>query len=228
MKAKQDKETRLDRIERGLELLLQGTSELRASQKKTDAQILELKESQDRTDAQILELKESQDRTDAQIEETGEILQKTITKLDEIGRQLGDLGLVQGEVAEDLFYRNVRYLFKEKRDMIFSNVKRNLKKKGAGEYDIVAVNGDAVLVIEVKNKLQKRMVDKFVENKLPKFKEIFPEYRERRIFGGMGALVVKEDVSRYAEKAGLYVLTQTSEGGAALINRKNFRAKEFS
>ena len=228
MKAKQDKETRLDRIERGLELLLQGTSELRASQKKTDAQILELKESQDRTDAQILELKESQDRTDAQIEETGEILQKTITKLDEIGRQLGDLGLVQGEVAEDLFYRNVRYLFKEKRDMIFSNVKRNLKKKGAGEYDIVAVNGDAVLVIEVKNKLQKRMVDKFVENKLPKFKEIFPEYRERRIFGGIGALVVKEDVSRYAEKAGLYVLTQTSEGGAALINRKNFRAKEFS
>jgi len=228
MKAKQDKETRLDRIERGLELLLQGTSELRASQKKTDAQILELKESQDRTDAQILELKESQDRTDAQIEATGEILQKTITKLDEIGRQLGDLGLVQGEVAEDLFYRNVRYLFKEERDMIFSNVKRNLKKKGAGEYDIVAVNGDAVLVIEVKNKLQKRMVDKFVENKLPKFKEIFPEYRERRIFGGMGALVVKADVSRYAEKAGLYVLTQTSEGGAALINRKNFRAKEFS
>jgi len=110
MKAKQDKETRLDRIERGLELLLQGTSELRASQKKTDAQLLELKKSQDRTDAQIAEtgeqLKESQDRTDAQ-------LQKTITKLDEIGRQLGDLGLVQGEVAEDLFYRNVRYLFKE-------------------------------------------------------------------------------------------------------------------
>ena len=214
MKANQDKETRLDRIERGLELLLQGTSELRESQKKTDAQ--------------LLELKESQDRTDAQIEETGEILQKTITKLDEIGRQLGDLGLVQGEVAEDLFYRNVQYLFKEERDMIFSDVKRNLKKKGAGEYDIVAVNGDAVLVIEVKNKLQKRMVDKFVEDKLPKFKEIFPEYRERRIFGGMGALVVKEDVSRYAEKAGLYVFTQTSEGGAALINRKNFRAKEFS
>ena len=221
MKAKQDKETRLDRIERGLELLLQGTSELKESQKKTDAQL-------QKTDAQLLELKESQDRTDAQIQETGELLQKTITKLDEIGRQLGDLGLVQGEVAEDLFFRNVRYLFKEERDMIFSEVKRNLKKKGEGEYDIVAVNGDAVLVIEVKNKLQKRMVDKFVERKLPKFKEIFPEYRDRRLFGGMGALVVKDDVSRYAEKVGLYVLTQTSEGGAALVNRKNFRAKEFS
>jgi len=47
-------------------------------------------------------------------------------------------------------------------------------------------------------------------------------------FRGIGALVVKNDVSRYAEKAGLYVLTQTSEGGAALANRKTFRAKEFS
>ena len=193
MEKQQIKETRLDRIEKSLELLIHGT----------------------------LELKESQSKTDQQ-------LQKTIRKLDEIGRQLGDLGLVQGEVAEDLFFRNVRYLFKEERNMIFANVKRNLKKKGAGEYDIVAVNGDAVLVIEVKNKLQNRMVDNFVEKKLPKFKKIFPEYRGRRLFGGMGALVVKDAVSRYAEKAGLYVLTQTSEGGAALVNRKNFRAKEFS
>ncbi|WDN88207.1 hypothetical protein BuS5_01175 [Desulfosarcina sp. BuS5] len=135
---------------------------------------------------------------------------------------------MQGEVAEDLFYRNVRYLFKNERDMIFADVKRNLKRKGAGEYDIVAVNGDSVLVIEVKNKLQKRMVDNFLEKRLPKFMEVFPEFRGRKLFGGIGALVVKNDVSRYAEKAGLYVLTQSSEGGATLTNRKNFRAKEFS
>jgi hypothetical protein len=243
MKAKQDKETRLDRIEKGIEKLFEGigaltesqknySEERREAQKKIDEQILELKESQKnyseerreaqkKIDSEILELKDSQMKTDEQ-------LSRTIKKLDDIGRQLGDLGLVQGEVAEDLFYRNVRYLFKEERDLIFSDVKRNLKKKGSGEYDIVAVNGDAVLVIEVKNKLQNRMVDNFVEKKLPKFKKIFPEYRDRRIFGGMGALVVKDAVGRYAEKAGLYVLTQTSEGGAALTNRKNFRAKEFS
>ncbi len=193
-------ESRLDRIEKGIEKLFEG----------------------------IAALQESQTKTDEQLSRTDEQLSKTIKKLDDIGRQLGDLGLVQGEVAEDLFFRNVRYLFKEERDLIFSDVKRNLKKRGSGEYDIVAVNGDAVVVIEVKNKLQKRMVDTFVDKKLPKFKEIFPEYRDRRLFGGMGALVVKDDVGRYAEKAGLYVLTQTSEGGAALVNRQNFKAKEFS
>ena len=228
MKSKQDKESRLDRIEKGIALLLQGTSELRESQKKTDAQqrktdayLQETSAQQRKTDAQLQE-------TDAQIKKTEKQLEKTIIKLDEIGRQLGDLGLVQGEVAEDLFYRNVRYLFKNERDMIFADVKRNLKKKGAGEYDIVAINGDSVLVIEVKNKLQKRMVDNFLEKRLPKFREIFPEFRGRRLFGGIGALVVKNDVSRYAEKAGLFVLTQSSEGGAALINSKKFRAREFS
>ena len=223
MKAKQDKESRLDRIEKALELLLQGTSELKDAQKRYGE---ERREAQKIIDSEILDLKESQNRTDAQIQETGELLNKTIKKLDAIGRQLGDLGLVQGEVAEDLFYRNIRSLFK-KRDMIFADVKRNLKKKGVGEYDIVAVNGGAVLVIEIKNKLQKRMVDRFVAKKLPKFQEIFPEFRGRRLLGGVGALVVKDDVSRYAEKAGLYVLTQTLEGGASLANRKNFRAKEF-
>ena len=96
------------------------------------------------------------------------------------------------------------------------------------EYDIVAADGDAVLVIEVKNKLQKRMVDRFINKALPKFKEAFPQYRDRRLLGGIGALVVKDDAGRYAEKAGLYVLTQTSEGGVAIANRKKFRAKEFS
>ena len=50
MKKIEPKETRLDRIEKGLEALLRGTLELKESQQKTDAQILELKESQKRTE----------------------------------------------------------------------------------------------------------------------------------------------------------------------------------
>jgi predicted RecB family endonuclease len=168
----------------------------------------------------IIELRESQKKTDEQ-------LNKTIKKLDDIGRQLADMGLVQGEVAEDLFYRNIRSLFRS-RNMTFTEVKRNLKRKGVGEYDIVAINGNEILVIEVKNKLDKRMVDRFINTRLTRFKELFPEYKDRRLFGGIGALVVKDDVGRYAEKAGLYVLTQTDEGGAAIANRKGFRPKVFS
>ena len=201
--------------------------ELRESQKNTDVQlgitgdlIRELRESQKKTDEQLLKLKESQEKTDEQLD-------KTIKKLDRIGEQLGDLGIVQGKAAEDLFYRNVKVLFKE-RDMIFGSVRRNVKKKGIAEYDIVAADGDRVLVIEVKNRMEKRMVDEFLNKKIPMFKQVFPQYKEFLIMGGVGALVMQDDVGRYAEKKGLYVLTQSGDGGAMLANRQNFRAREFS
>ena len=200
-------ETRIDRIEKYIEEFAKGMMELKESQKKTDAQ-------QNRTDAQL-------NRTDAQ-------LKKTIKKLDDIGVNLGEMGLVQGEVAEELFYRNVEGLFL-KMDMRFERIRRNVKVKGSrGEYDIVADDKGRVLVIEVKNKLSRRLVDEFMQKKLPRFRTLLPEYRDSKILAGIGALVVKDDVGRYAEKAGLFVLTQTSDGGATLLNRKDFRPKEFT
>ncbi|MFO7601401.1 MAG: hypothetical protein R6X27_16580 [Candidatus Desulfacyla sp.] len=71
------------------------------------------------------------------------------------------------------------------------------------------------------------MVDRFVEKKLPRFKETFPEYEKYQVVGGMGGQVVKDDVGRYAEKTGLHVLTQTDQGGAALLNREGFEPRMF-
>jgi hypothetical protein len=218
-------ETRLDRIERNLEAFSNGMLELKESQKRTDEQIMDLKESQKRTDEQLNRTDEQLNRTDEQLNRTDEQLQKTIKKLDDIGYQLGDMGLVQGEVAEELFYRNVKGLFRP--IMRFARIRRNVKVKGFGEYDIVADDEGRVLVIEVKNKLSRRLVDEFMLKKLPRFKTLLPEYRESKMLAGIGALVVKDDVGRYAEKAGLFVLTQTSDGGAALLNKKGFRPKEF-
>ena len=81
---------------------------------------------------------------------------------------------------------------------------------------------------KLKNLRASRWVHKFLEKKLPRFKELFPEYEKYQVVGGMGALMVKDDVGRYAEKAGLYVLTQTDEGGAALLNREGFKPRTFN
>lgn len=212
-------ETRLDRIEKNLEEFSKGMQVLNIAQMKTDAQLLEMKEG-------INELKLAQLKTDAQLKQTEALLDKTITEFRATQKLLGDLGLVQGEVAEDLFYRNVKGLFSPL-DLRFKRIRRNVKVKGQGEYDIVADDKGRVLVIEVKNKLSRRMVDEFTEKKLPRFKSLLPEYRDSKILAGIGALVVKDDVGRYAEKAGLFVLTQTSDGGVAILNRKGFKPREF-
>ena len=199
-------ESRLDRIERALELFVQ---ENREARRKADEETLHLKEFIERLGERIVEIDE-----------------RLSQKMDRVSKELGEMGITQGQIAEDLFYRNVGYLF-EKQELTFSDIRRNVKKKGIAEYDIVAVNKDKVLVIEVKNKLEKRSVDKFLEKMLPRFKKVFPEYRDYDLIGGVGGLVVKDDVGQYAQKAGLYVLTQKGDGGAMLLNRKNFKAKSF-
>lgn len=55
-----------------------------------------------RTDAQLNKADSRFNETDLQIRKNEELLEKTIKKLDEIRRHLWDLGLVQGEAAEDL------------------------------------------------------------------------------------------------------------------------------
>ncbi|RLG55587.1 MAG: DUF3782 domain-containing protein, partial [Candidatus Hydrothermarchaeota archaeon] len=92
---------------------------------------------------------------------------------------------------------------------------------------IVATNGRQVLVVEVKNKLKKSHIDNFLEDQLPEFKRLFPQYRDKELWGAVGGLVVKDEVARYAERKGLFVLTQTDEGGATIINKERFKPKTF-
>jgi len=200
------KESIMDRVGREMAEFLQGMREERAAIAEERAAIADLRESQKETDKQI---------------------RKTSKKVENTSDTLGKPGVIDGKVAEDLFYRNVQHIFAGKIPA-FSDVRRNMKKRGIpSEYDIVAVGEGMVLVVEVKKKMEQDMVDKFVDEQLPRFRQIFPEYRDFPLIGGVGALVMQDAISRYAEKKGLYVLTQNGEGGAMLINRKNFTAKEF-
>jgi len=211
---------RLDRIEKNMEELFRGIRELREFQKETSQQIRELREFQMQTEKEIRELRESQ-------KETENFLKEVMRGIRELRIQLGDIGLVQGEIGEELFYRNLKSMFK-KRGMVFNSVRRNLRKsRDDREYDIVATNGTQVLVVEVKNKLRRRHIDQFLEERLPEFKEKFPQYKDKELLGAVGGLVVKDDVARYAERKGLFVLTQTDEGGATILNKERFKPKVF-
>ncbi len=236
---KSKQETQREYVNRNLAEFSAGMLALKQSQENTDARIEKLLASQAKTDARILEIQESekrgfeklrasQDKTDAQMRKTEKALEEAIRTLNRVTKNLGDMGFVQGQVAEDLFYRNVKGLFRPL-NWRFKRVRRNVKIKGYGEYDIVAdeVEAQRVLVIEIKNKLERKMVDDFMNKKLPRFKTLLPEYRDRQMLAGVGALVVQDSVGRYAERAGLFVLTQSIDGGAALMNRKNFKPREF-
>ena len=169
----------------------------------------------------------------AHVQEWRESLQESIEygrrRMDDLARSLKATndrlerqGFVQGEIAEDLFRRNLPSLLSGY-GITEEQVYRNAHMPGRRQYDLVAVNGSLVFVFEVKNKLRENDIKRFCELQLPDFKRVFPIYRDHTVYGGIGALVVKDEMQAQAEKRGLFVLTQGENDSAKLHEPKRPR-----
>jgi len=95
------------------------------------------------------------------------------------------------------------------------------------EIDLLLVNGDALVVVEVKSTLRVDDVRTLVKD-LKRFPEFFPEYRDYRLFRAVAALAINESADRYAYRQGLFVLTLGREGLVTLRNDDAFRPQDFA
>ena len=94
------------------------------------------------------------------------------------------------------------------------------------EFDIVAVNGTEVVLIEVKTTLKVKDIEHFT-NKLNVFTTWKPEYKGKTIYGAVAYLRSDEHSTKHAEKQGLFVIRATGNS-ASIINKKDFKPKAFS
>ena len=84
-------------------------------------------------------------------------------------------------------------------------VYRRMRKRY--EFDLVGINGDAVVVGEIKRKLLPEDVRHFAENRLPYFAEQFPiETEGRKIYGMVCGEIIVDDAAAEAVKLGFFVL----------------------
>ena len=165
----------------------------------------------------LRELAESRKETDRRMQETD----RRLGKLDELfSGQWGKLmeALVEGDLSTLLNRRGIRV------DHTVSNPR---KEHGARrwEIDILAVNGDEVVVVEVKTTLKVSHVDHLL-GLLPEFTELMPEYGSRRIHGAVAYLKADESSARYAERQGLFVIRATG-GSASIVNHEGFTPRRF-
>ena len=93
------------------------------------------------------------------------------------------------------------------------------------EFDIVAGNGDEVVVVEVKTTLKSEQVTEFLE-KLQRFTVYEPLYRGKRIYGAVAYLKADASVTLYAERQGLFVIRATGSS-ASITNAPDFKPREF-
>jgi RecB family endonuclease NucS len=87
------------------------------------------------------------------------------------------------------------------------------------EVDLMVVNETEVVAVECKNKLSVDDIDEHLA-RLARLRRLLPRYREARVMGAVAAMVLPDDVARYAYRKGLFVLAQS---GDSVIIRNDAR-----
>ncbi len=170
------------------------------------------------------ENKEQMKETDKQIKETNEQMKETDMKIKELSRlftsQWGKLveSLVEGDIIKLLKERGIEV------EQTLQRVRGN--KDGENyEYDIIAVNGSEMVIVEVKTTLRVDDVTDFHE-KLWKAKRYLPDYKNKKIYGGVAFITSEGASDRMAEKLGFFVIRATGNS-SSIINKVDFQPKAF-
>ena len=198
------------------------------SRKETDQVLKRLGQETDRrtqeTDRQMQETDRRMQETDRRMQATDRQMQETdlrLRKLDELfNGQWGKLmeSLVEGDLVKLLNQRGIAV------DHTITNAKKNYGER-RWEFDILAVNGEEVVVVEVKTTLKVDDVDYFLE-RLQDFPELMPEFADRRTYGALAYLKTDGSVTVHAGRQGLYVIRATGSS-ASITNAEGFAPRAF-
>ena len=193
--------------------------------KKTEAAQQKTEVAQQKTEAALASLVEEHKKTEAAQQKTEAAQQKTESSIRELNKNLGGIGITLGGMTEDLFRRNVAGIL-EQRGIRLDSLEHNLKMPDA-EFDLVGFNGSQVILIEVKSRLQVQDIDALIFKQIPTFRRYFNDYKDHKLMGGLASLAIDEKLEKQVEKAGLFLFTQTKEGGASIANGPGFHPKFY-
>jgi hypothetical protein len=168
------------------------------------------------------ELIQSQQETERLLREQSK---KTDLQIQQINQQLGKLGNRLGEFVEWQVRPVAVRLFQERGiDVHELHTEVSVQRPEGGlEIDLLVVNDTEVVLIEVKSKLTQADVDEHLD-RLAKFKQFMPRYRDVNALGAVAGMVVPEEVARYAYRRGLFVLAQSGEN-VIILNDHLFRPR---
>ena len=173
--------------------------------------------------------------TDRQMQETDRRLQETEQLLERQARDAKQRmdrleGLFNGQwgkLMESLVEGDLVGLLQQRGIVVQHTVTNPRQNYGERrwEFDLVAINGEEVVVVEVKTSLRVPDVDRFI-GRLDEFPELMPEYAERRIYGAVAYLKAYQESELRAERLGLFVIRATGSS-ASITNREGFTPRTF-
>lgn len=203
-------------------LIQENGRQMREQSEAAARQFQEFREQSKEADREFQELRAQSKRTDQQFQELGRYL-KELSK--ETDKKIGKLSNRLGEFVEGLIKPAVVRLFQARGipvHKVYSDVSAdNPELKLATQIDLLLINSSVCALIEVKSKLSIDDINEHLE-RMEKFKPLFPEYADKQAFGAVAAMVISDEVAKYAYRKGFFVLGQQGES-VAILNDENFK-----
>jgi hypothetical protein len=173
--------------------------------KEVSANQKELSASQKETDLKFRE-------TDRRFKDTDLKFKETDRKIEKITEAIGKLGNRLGDFIEDAVRPSAVRLFRE-RGIEVHEVHQNVSARRGNEgieVDLLVVNDTDAVAIECKSNLTLDDVREHLEQ-LDKLKRLLPKYGDSRVLGAVAAMVIPDNVAKYAYRRGLYVIGQSGD-----------------
>ena len=197
----------------------------------------QVSEAQQRMAEQISESQQRTEEAQQRLGEKLEITQKIVKEQSKsLKRASGNFTSKWGRFLEG-FVKGTLVALLQKRGIEVSRLQRRMNipsgvpGESVGDFDLVALNGKEIVVIEVKTTLTTPKLEKFLAH-LKKFKSYFSEYDDRVIYGGVAYMDTAENDEEVGERAmeeGLFAIV--APGGdakvAKVINPEGFTPKKF-
>jgi len=193
-----------------IEEIKQLLKELIISQKETDLKFRD-------TDAKFRDTDTKFKETDAKFKETDKRIKSAFELFE---GQWGKLmeSLVEGDL--------IRLLREKGIDVHETSMRRKGSQEGKNfEFDIIAHNGNEIVIVEVKTTLKTQDVKNFID-KLKNAKIWMHEYRDYTIYGAMAFLKADSGSETYAQNEKLFVIRATGNS-ACIINETGFVPRKF-
>ena len=185
--------------------------EMKESRKKFNE---ELKESRRQFDE---EMKESQERLNKGLEKSRMEFDKKMNKM------RGIWSNAWGDFVESLVSGSLVKMLQEwipSINMIMKNIEGQRNGHDC-EFDIIAVNNEALVATEVKSTLSVQDVKDFLE-KLKNFSMFLPQFKNYKVYGAVAYLKVTQGAEKFAMKQGLFAIRATGDSGEILNKKDSF------
>nr|VFK57076.1 MAG: Protein of unknown function (DUF3782) [Candidatus Kentron sp. TC] len=174
------------------------------------------------TDRQMKETDRKMQETDRQMKENAQQMKENAQRMKEnaqqmkemderLNRRIGALGNRLGDFVQEMVRPAVVELFQTlgiEVHEVYPNISVN--RNGGMEVDLFVVDDSQAIAIECKSHATIDDVKEHLD-RLRKFKDFFPRYRDVELMGAIAAMVMPDNVAKYAYRQGLYVLAQNGK-----------------